>query len=92
MNFLMDHNYFVIFMSLLTVYVLFGDDIRVISSDKSADQNFDIVMLCCFSIFVLEIIASFMFKVREKKKKILAFFLKFFFLHWNTNFFCNILL
>ena len=67
MNFLMDHNYFVIFMSLLTVYVLFGDDIRVISSDKSADQTFDIVMLCCFSIFVLEIIASCMFKVREKK-------------------------
>lgn len=37
---LLDHNYTTIFMTIITIYALFGDDIRVLAFSKSDDDIF----------------------------------------------------
>jgi len=45
-------------MSLVTLYTLFFDDIRVVSLPKSLDDSFNIVTTICFGLFLAEIIAA----------------------------------
>lgn len=45
-------------MTLVTVFALIGDDIRVISTSKSADNYFFAAMTLSFLLFTIEIIAQ----------------------------------
>mmetsp|Transcript_34086 Transcript_34086/g.101268 ORF Transcript_34086/g.101268 Transcript_34086/m.101268 type:complete len:980 (-) Transcript_34086:46-2985(-) len=42
--------------TVLTVYALFGDDMRLIFTDKSADENLNYMTFFCMAIFSLEVI------------------------------------
>lgn len=58
-------------MSLVTIYTLFFDDIRVIAFPKSADEAAWAVTCACFALFSIEIIFASI--ARE------GYFLSFFF-------------
>jgi hypothetical protein len=47
-----------IIITLLTIYSLIGDDIRIIAAQKSDDINFDIFNIILIIIFSIEIILS----------------------------------
>lgn len=47
-----------IVMSIVTVFALIGDDVRVISSDKSADNYFFAALTLSFFMFTVEIITT----------------------------------
>ena len=49
-------------MTLLTIYALFGDDIRVMATTKSADTGFDAMTILCLVVFSIEIIMSILCK------------------------------
>ena len=42
-------------MSILTVLILFSDDVRVLSTDKNGDGYFYGISFCCLIIFSIEI-------------------------------------
>lgn len=54
----MEHKYTSIFVTIITVYALFGDDIRVIATNKHADPYFDAATIFSIVIFVAEICLS----------------------------------
>ena len=54
----LDGNNFTIFVSALTIYALFGDDIRILTTNVHADIYFDILTIICISVFTLEIVLS----------------------------------
>lgn len=45
-------------MSLITLYTLFFDDIRVLALPKSADEECWAVTCLCFALFAIEIILA----------------------------------
>lgn len=45
-------------MTLITIYALFFDDIRIIAFDKSTDDTFYTITTCCICAFTLEIILA----------------------------------
>lgn len=47
-----------VFMTVVTIYTLFFDDIRVILIPKSADDVFFTITVICFMLFLFEIILS----------------------------------
>ena len=52
----LDGVYFSTIMTIITLYALFGDDIRVLVTDKNGDSTFwifNIIALCAFGIEVL---------------------------------------
>lgn len=49
----------IIFMMLITVFVLFSDDIRQVGVDRSKDEYFYYTVLVCFTFFFIEIILTF---------------------------------
>lgn len=69
---IVENKVFVGFTTLLTVYALVGDDIRLLCTNKPADLYFDILTILCIAIFSLEIILSCIGKS--------DYFLSFFFL------------
>lgn len=54
----MDHTITTIFVSLVTLWALFGDDIRLLVGNSQNDTTFYVLTLICFSIFTIEIILS----------------------------------
>ncbi|KAL3784601.1 hypothetical protein HJC23_007057 [Cyclotella cryptica] len=54
-NRILDHNSTVTFMSLVTVYALYGDDVRKLAFQPSADNFFLTLSAMAFAIFTLEI-------------------------------------
>lgn len=46
---------FTIFMTVITVYSLFGDDVRMALFTKSFDTMFDVMTIACLTLFVFEI-------------------------------------
>ena len=50
-------------MTLITLYALFGDDIRVLSTNKDGDPGFWIMNIIAMFFFALEIIVSSTVKV-----------------------------
>ena len=44
---ILDSSWFQILVNLLTIYALFGDDIRIIAFDKRADDGFDVITIIC---------------------------------------------
>ncbi|EAS07728.2 adenylate/guanylate cyclase domain protein (macronuclear) [Tetrahymena thermophila SB210] len=45
-------------MTIVTIYALFGDDIRVLSTDKQGDEAFWIMNCICLALFTVEIIIN----------------------------------
>ena len=43
-------------MTFITIFVLYADDIRILSTDKNGDKYFYILTLICFFFFNLEIL------------------------------------
>ncbi len=68
-NFL-DSTPVIVIISIATVFVLLGDDIRILSMPATVDFGFDITKTLCFTLFLLEII----FSCIAKKDYIWSFF------------------
>ena len=54
----MDNTYFTIFVSVVTLWALFGDDIRILAVDSYSDNGFYWMTITCFLIFSVEILLS----------------------------------
>lgn len=50
-------------MTIVTIYALFGDDIRVLATDKDGDPYFYILNIIAMSLFTIEIVIASMAKV-----------------------------
>ena len=48
------HNYTTMFVSFITLLVLYADDIRIVFLEKNQDIYVDIVLVICVVIFLLE--------------------------------------
>jgi len=46
------------FTTLLTIYALIGDDLRLICTQRDADPIFDVVVILCLVVFTIECILS----------------------------------
>ncbi|KAF4717950.1 Ion transport protein, partial [Perkinsus olseni] len=55
---LVDNTIFSFITSIITIYALFGDDIRVSSTSQSADTTFDVLTSISLVIFVIEVTAA----------------------------------
>lgn len=53
-----ENKYIVVLTTILTLYALVGDDLRLISTNKPADGAFDVVTIVCFTVFFIEILLS----------------------------------
>ncbi len=51
----LEHWITAIFMTLITIYSLFFDDIRALAVDKSADDVFYVITSICMACFLVEI-------------------------------------
>lgn len=51
----LEHMYTLLFMSIITIWALYDDDIRLSATMKSADQTFEIIISIIFFIFLAEI-------------------------------------
>lgn len=51
-----EHWSFTAWMTILTIYALFGDDIRLLATEKPADPGFYAVSCVCLFFFTLEIV------------------------------------
>jgi hypothetical protein len=49
-------------MSMLTLWAMFNDDIRLVATEKGADAGFEAVISAAFFLFVLEIFAQSFYK------------------------------
>jgi len=54
----LENTYFVAFMTLITIYALFADDIRQLIPNKSVDDGFFTMASICLGFFTFEIILS----------------------------------
>lgn len=57
MDFL-DNTWTTIFVSIITIWALFGDDIRILAVDSNNDAGFYWATIACFVIFSIEILLS----------------------------------
>ena len=55
---IIDHWVWTLYMTILTIYALFGDDIRLAATPVSVDDYFYIASIVCLVFFSLEIIAQ----------------------------------
>ena len=55
---ILDNKYWTIFMAIITIYALFGDDIRLVATGKSADPIFYILTIVCLIFFTIEIVMA----------------------------------
>ena len=58
MDIALDHIVTTIVMTLITLYALFGDDLRVLITDSSGDSIFWVLNIICMVLFFLEIVLS----------------------------------
>ncbi|CAJ1425630.1 unnamed protein product [Effrenium voratum] len=59
---LVENTIFISFTTVLTIYALTGDDLRVLMTEKPADLYFNVLVLVCIAIFSFEILISVMGK------------------------------
>jgi len=55
---IVENKYFVAFTTILTVYALIGDDIRLLATNQPADDWFNGFTLTCLGVFTFEIVLS----------------------------------
>lgn len=53
---------FMLFMTLITIWALYDDDLRLAVTSKSADKTFEIIISICFFIFLIEIFLQIFYK------------------------------
>lgn len=51
-----DGPYISTFMTIITIWALFGDDIRLLATDKDADSGFEVVTIICLICFTIELV------------------------------------
>lgn len=51
---LLDNKYYTIFMTTITIYALFGDDIRIVACPSSSDDYFYGITVSCMFFFLVE--------------------------------------
>lgn len=51
----MNHWSVVLSMTIITVYALFGDDVKIAFFERSADEAFNYITTICLVLFVVEI-------------------------------------
>ena len=54
----LDNKYYTIFMTIITLYALFGDDIRLLAFTKTADDAFYVITSACLGFFTIEIVLA----------------------------------
>lgn len=52
----MTHSTYELFMTILTLFILYADDIRILIADKESDSIFYMLLTICVSLFLMEII------------------------------------
>jgi hypothetical protein len=57
-----EHPYFVVLMAVLTMWALYGSDIKLAASPGSADLGFEVIMSVVFFMFVFEIVLQCFYK------------------------------
>lgn len=55
---ILDDAYYIVFMTLVTIYALFFDDIRIIAFSPEADDVFYGISLACIVLYAAELLAS----------------------------------
>lgn len=55
---LVDHTYFIIGTTVLTIYALVGDDFKLMLTNKPADAAFDVITGLAFAVFSIELVFS----------------------------------
>jgi hypothetical protein len=50
----LDHTYVQLFMTVITVYILFADDIKMICTTQEADDIFSAICVAIMSLFSIE--------------------------------------
>jgi len=58
MLYVLDHKVFIYIMTSLTIYALFGDDVRLLFFSKPSDFFFNIITIVAMAAFIIEIIIS----------------------------------
>ena len=59
---LLDHIYWTFWMTTLTIYALFGDDIRMLAFSRNADNYFYSASIVCLMFFAAELAISYLCK------------------------------
>lgn len=62
--YILDHNSTTIVMTIITIYALFGDDIRILTTNKDGDEFFWVFNIISMVAFTLEIIVASIAKVK----------------------------
>ncbi len=57
-NKILDNHYYIIFMTIVTLYALFGDDLRLLFSPKKGDPIFWGFSVAAMSLFLLELVLA----------------------------------
>jgi len=52
-----------LYVTILTIYALFGDDIRVLTTTKPADIYFDVITIVAMATFTVEILLGVLSKI-----------------------------
>ena len=55
---ILDNKYYTVYMAILTVYALFGDDVKTVAFQKSADNVFYGITIFCLFFFTLELVVA----------------------------------
>lgn len=55
---ILENKFFTVFMTVITVYVLFGDDVRLVAFKKGADDYFFAFTAACFFFFTVEVVSA----------------------------------
>lgn len=58
-------------MTVITIYALFGDDIRILSTDKNGDPYFWVINIAAMVFFTIELIVASIAKVNKKNNSFL---------------------
>lgn len=57
-NKVLDNHFYIIFMTIVTLYALFGDDLRILLSPKSGDPIFWGFSVAAMSLFLIELVLA----------------------------------
>jgi len=60
---ILDNKYYTAFMAVITLFALFGDDLRLVAFKKGADDIFNCITVFSMLFFAIEIVMSSLVKV-----------------------------
>lgn len=86
---ILESTWFSVLVNLLTIYALFGDDVRIIAFDKRADDAFDIITIICIVKNLSKVDYLFSRNINGKFSKKWLFQFLFFLVGYNINSFID---